>query len=424
MAKISVIITAYNIEKYIGQCLESVINQSLQDIEIICVNDGSRDETLNIINEYADKDSRIVVISHENMGVSSTRNVALKAVTGEYLLFLDGDDYLDDNILQKAYNRVNRDDLDFLMGCADTFADGEYSNEEKVEKFMSMYKITGEYGEKVYSGPEAMCLLRKNSDYYVSSCVKLMRTKFIKDNDLYFVDKMIHEDELYSLKVFLLANRVGITKDIFFKRRMRIDSIMTKVTKKENTLGYLITLVEGISFILSNDCQEYYQSEVASILKGIVAAVVRTYLELSQEEKEEFYKAMTPKQKFFFEVIVNKQQEQTAHVIKLKDNAQKASYVKASLENMLEKSKKDNEKADEKLTKLQTKVDKLKKDKEKLKEDKITLNKKLTKLKDDKVKLKEKNKADIDKLMGSADYRIGSFILIVPRKIKKVFKKK
>lgn len=465
MSKISVIITAYNVDKYITQCLDSVINQNFEDIEIVCVNDGSKDNTLEIINQYAKNDSRIVAISHENIGVSATRNVALKAAAGEYILFLDGDDYLQDGILEKLYVRASRDRLDFLMGCADTFVDGEYSNEEKIEKFMSMYKIKGEYGENIYAGPEIMCMLRKNKDYYASSCVKLINNQFLKNNDLLFEENMIHEDELFSIKTFLLAKRVGIIKETIFMRRMRMESIMTKVTKKENTLGYLTTMIEGATFILKHNEESFYQIEIASILKGIVAAIVRTYQELSDEEREAFEQAMTSKQKFFFDVFVDKQLKQQAQVINLKDNAQKASKVKASLEQMLDTAKKEQIKADAEIEKIQStneqlmqeidslkekiktqkdKNKKLKEDKEKLEEaiallkcdndslkenivklekDKVKLKEKVAKLKQDKINIKEKNRLQIEKIKGSRDYRLGRAVLKGPRKIKNIFKK-
>ena len=99
MVKVSVIIPVFNEEKYIGICLDSVINQTLTDIEIICVNDGSDDNSLSILYDYQKKDNRIKVISQENRGLSTSRNVALKQVTGDYVAFVDADDYLNPTTL-------------------------------------------------------------------------------------------------------------------------------------------------------------------------------------------------------------------------------------------------------------------------------------------------------------------------------------
>ena len=106
MAKISVIIPVYNIEKYLVKCLDSVINQTFTDIEIICINDGSTDNSLSILEEYAQKDKRIKIINKENGGLSSAWNAGLNEVSAEYLTFVDGDDWIDTNTFKLAYEAV------------------------------------------------------------------------------------------------------------------------------------------------------------------------------------------------------------------------------------------------------------------------------------------------------------------------------
>ena len=103
--KVSVIIPVYNVEKYIGECLDSVINQTLKEIEIICVDDGSTDNSLNILKEYAKKDKRLIIISRENKGVGYSRNQGIEIARGEYIAFMDPDDYYPSvNVLQDLYN--------------------------------------------------------------------------------------------------------------------------------------------------------------------------------------------------------------------------------------------------------------------------------------------------------------------------------
>jgi len=103
--KVSVIIPVYNVEQYLPKCLASVVQQSLKDIEIICVNDGSEDNSLNILNEYALKDSRIKIITqaHTTRGAGSAGNKGLDVSNGEYISFIDSDDYIENNFLQKMY---------------------------------------------------------------------------------------------------------------------------------------------------------------------------------------------------------------------------------------------------------------------------------------------------------------------------------
>ena len=103
MIKVSVIIPVFNVEKYLNQCLDSVCAQTLKDIEIICINDGSTDNSYNLLCEYAKLDSRIIIINQSNKGVSSARNAGVKLARGEFLCFIDSDDYVDSDYLEKLY---------------------------------------------------------------------------------------------------------------------------------------------------------------------------------------------------------------------------------------------------------------------------------------------------------------------------------
>lgn len=104
MVQISIIIPVYNVAKYLPECLESILNQTFQDFEVICVNDGSKDNSLEILEEYGKKDNRIKIITKENGGAGSARNKGLEFAEGKYIQFLDGDDYFEPQMLEKLYN--------------------------------------------------------------------------------------------------------------------------------------------------------------------------------------------------------------------------------------------------------------------------------------------------------------------------------
>ena len=106
MAKVSVIIPVYNVEKYLRKCLESVVNQTLKDIEIICVNDGSTDSSALILDEYARNDNRIKVYTQENQGQGAARNMALELAQGDYIAFVDSDDWLEVSALEELYKFI------------------------------------------------------------------------------------------------------------------------------------------------------------------------------------------------------------------------------------------------------------------------------------------------------------------------------
>lgn len=117
MAKVSVIIPVYNTEKYLAKCLDSVCNQTLSDIEIICINDCSTDNSINILHEYAAKDNRIKIINFEkNKGVSETRNAGIENAIGEFIGFIDSDDYIDEDFYEKLYNKAIETNADSVKG--------------------------------------------------------------------------------------------------------------------------------------------------------------------------------------------------------------------------------------------------------------------------------------------------------------------
>ena len=113
--KISIIVPAYNVEKYISKCLDSIVEQTYKNIEIIVINDGSRDGTLNILKEYKEKDNRVIIIDKQNAGVSQARNDGLKKATGNYILFVDGDDWINKNTCEVTFNKIIETNADIVM---------------------------------------------------------------------------------------------------------------------------------------------------------------------------------------------------------------------------------------------------------------------------------------------------------------------
>ncbi len=113
--EVSVIIPVYNSEKYLGECLESVLAQTLKQIEIICVDDGSQDRSLTIISEYAERDARIQIVRQAHKGVSAARNTGIRKACGKYLYFMDCDDLLEPEALKLLYERAERDSLDITF---------------------------------------------------------------------------------------------------------------------------------------------------------------------------------------------------------------------------------------------------------------------------------------------------------------------
>ena len=113
--KVSIIVPIYNVEEYLVKCLDSLVNQTLKEIEIICINDGSTDNSLEILKAYAQKDDRITVINKKNSGVSDARNTGLEMANGEYVMFVDSDDYLEIQTCQSIYEKIKKDNSNLLI---------------------------------------------------------------------------------------------------------------------------------------------------------------------------------------------------------------------------------------------------------------------------------------------------------------------
>ena len=115
MPKVSVIIPVYNTSKYLNQCLESIQNQTFTDFEAICINDGSTDSSLEILKEFASKDDRFIIINKKNEGQGIARNLGIQQANGEYIIFIDSDDWLETEGLEKAYKKIKEDSADILI---------------------------------------------------------------------------------------------------------------------------------------------------------------------------------------------------------------------------------------------------------------------------------------------------------------------
>lgn len=246
MIKVSVVIPIYNVELYLKEALDSVINQSLKEIEIILINDGSTDNSLNIIREYAKKDKRIMVINQKNQGQSVARNEGIRVAQGKYVYFMDSDDYIDLDTLELCYQKAEKDKLDFLFFDAISF-----SKDSKLNTNILTYDRS-KLIEKIQRGQEYLSILVEAKIFRCPPWLYFINTNYLKNNDLYFYPGIIHEDELFAYKLYLNAERVNYINRKFFKRRLRENSTMTIPKSEKNIIGYL-TVARELKKILESE---------------------------------------------------------------------------------------------------------------------------------------------------------------------------
>lgn len=215
----SFIVPIYNVENYIEKCIDSLINQTFRDIEIILVDDESPDNCPKICERYAKVDNRIKVIHKKNGGLSDARNAGLKIATGDYVIFVDSDDYIDINTC-KNFAFYAKKNYDILIGEAVV---------ENAKLNLSHIK-----SDNIMTGEEYLLNAYRAGKAPMAVWLNVYRRKFLLNNNLKFKYGILHEDEEFTPRTFLNAKRVFCTNIIFYHYIIRDNSITTKEDKRKN----------------------------------------------------------------------------------------------------------------------------------------------------------------------------------------------
>ena len=270
--KISIIIPVFNVEKYLRDCLESALNQSLKEIEIICVDDGSTDGSPAILEEYAARDARITVISQHNQGQSVARNTGVQYARGEYIQFLDSDDMLVLDSEEQLYAYAKAKNLDVVFFGATTVYENEQLKAE-LPAYESYYLSNNQYPP--CGGPELFQKLRNDRAYREQPCLMMMRSSFLKAHAITLYPGIIHEDTLYNFQVILSAKRAAKIDKNFYIRRIRENSTMTVPKSFRNLYGYLKDYAQMLSFVETHRIDPKYEAEIIGYISAIKDGVAR-----------------------------------------------------------------------------------------------------------------------------------------------------
>lgn len=372
--KISVIIPVYNVEQYLVECLDSILNQTFKDIEIICVNDGSTDTSLNILKDYIEKDNRIIIISQQNHGLSASRNIALKHARGKYVYMIDSDDYLRLDALEKLYNTCETKNLDLLFFDNVRFYDMGDGKTEEAEQL-----VRKEYSG-VYDGVTFIKTLKDDKAYLTSACLVFLRNDLLTDNNISFYEGIIHEDELFCFHILMNASRVSHTSDKFYYRRLRPGSIMTSTVSHKNVIGYFITMEEIMRYGLDANLTGQKLAEVWRAFEGMRWGSRTRFAKLPEEERKKI-SFENPFIQLLFDVFIS-----TAVL----PEPSKSTTAQASVVQNTNNNKKANNDAEKYLWTYQQQVKSL--------------------------------ETEIRNMVNSATYKIGRFITWLPRKIRGGFR--
>lgn len=234
--KLSVVIPVYNAAKYLRVCLDSALGQTLRDLEVVCVDDGSMDESATILAEYALRDERVRMLSQANAGQGAARNRGVDEAHGEWIYFLDADDILQDRMaLETLVTRAEQDRLDMLFFDADV----------RCEDFVDAGRIpVGRYRRKhdypgVSRGRDLLVAFHRHHEYSVSPCLVLSRRDFLVQRGIRFPEGVIYEDNVFMVEALLAAERCAHMRRAFYLRTVRPNSTMTGAATFRNVYGAL-----------------------------------------------------------------------------------------------------------------------------------------------------------------------------------------
>ncbi len=297
MTKVSIIVPFHNVEKYIEQCLESLVNQTLTDIEIICIDDASTDASRDIVKGFMRKDERITLLNTEKpSGQSTARNMGLEVAKGDYIGFVDSDDWVEPDMFEKMYNKAVEGDTDITMCQANLYDDKEqktYTND-----YYSLKSL--EKTADTTFGPEDT--KDEILDINVVLWNKIYKHTFLKEIEAKFQDGYIYEDLPFFYETYLKAKKVNILwESLYYYRQNRMFSTMQNSDKK---VYDRIPMVELTYKIIQQT--DFFKEKKLDIVRWVIDDIFHRYTVLEDKYYEDYYASM---KKFFTSIELTEEEK-------------------------------------------------------------------------------------------------------------------
>ena len=282
---VTFVIPVYNSAPWLEDCVTSVLAQSGVDVEVICINDGSTDESSEILHRLADADSRLTVVDQPNSGQSVGRNAGVDHATGRYIIYLDSDDYWPHDVLRDLVHRADEGDLDVLLFDCVTFRDGDV--DEKVwQRYATYYQRSHAYRD-VQSGAELMVAMRRGRDYRPHVGLYLARTQYLRETGLHFIPGIVHQDNPYTFRLLLNAPRAAHERVDAYARRIRPGSTITTLTAERSARGYYLSYLEMTRALRQLDLPADAASTVNNIVDYVYEGARKQFALLSDASAAE-----------------------------------------------------------------------------------------------------------------------------------------
>ncbi len=284
MGKISIIVPIYNAENYLRQCINSILEQTYSNLEIILVDDGAEDKSGEICDELEKTDDRIKVIHVENGGVSRARNIGLENATGEYIMFIDADDFYEKNSCEILYNTITQNDADFVVGnYINTTANGE-KWEDPI------------FSQQSYDNFWLSVNDHKKSFYVMNSVVwnKIFKREFIEKNNFRFKDGMIAEDAIFSISCYFNSDKAYYTNEVVYNYRQNKDKTsITTTCSKEYFLKINETYQMLYSIFEKKHEMGFFRYYYARIAPHMLCRLIDTNSLKGREEEKEIIEKLS-----------------------------------------------------------------------------------------------------------------------------------
>lgn len=248
--KVSVIIPVYNVDLYLDQALDSIQNQTLRQIEILCIDNGSTDRSPEILKAHAQADPRIQIIRKENGGASSARNMGIARAAGKYIYFMDSDDILESKVLEFCFQEMEQKNLDMLLFSARSFFENEDLASTQ-QTYKNYYERFADYSG-ITNGKDFYVKAISESEFKPSICLYVLRSSLLRTNNITYREGIVCEDNLFTVQCLLAAERLRFVNGHFYNRRVRENSVMTGTA----SVRYAYS-----SYIVIKGLQKLYESE-------------------------------------------------------------------------------------------------------------------------------------------------------------------
>lgn len=306
--RVSVIVPIFNVERYLAECLDSLVNQSIQDIEIICVNDGSTDFSLDIAMRYAKSNPNFVVLNQYNCGLSGARNSGLKYATGTYVHFLDSDDFMDLSAYEQLLDKAEAHNLDLLFFDAES-----HYEDEALRREFPWYEHgydSKAAGDNIFDGETYFINAILESDFRISACMYLVRKEFLDKFQIRFLEGLVHEDNYFTYVCAMLSSKTSHMSAPFYGRRVVRGSLTIRDKKFRHAYGYFKSYLELRDFISRMPISQGVADIMSLKLIDMLKNARNEYEKVADPLEQQYYLGLpTVESELFYLMVVDPVQQ-------------------------------------------------------------------------------------------------------------------